>query len=868
MTGSEPGLDSPPAPPTRSRGEGDELLLERGRLAAIEKAHQAYLENTRQVAARLAAEATEAMEDGIRDIVDEDAEADAAVQAVLIRQISERAMYAARRVADLEAQGEALAFGRMTAVDGTELYVGRRTVFDGDQPLLIDWRARAAVPFYRAAPLEPMGYRQRRHLIYDDRDDGGGRELADYSDEIFDPDQLSDPGQLADGLRGEAALLAGLVAPTGSQMRSVVATIQAEQDAVIRAPGHRLLVVQGGPGTGKTVVALHRAAYLLYDQRVELADTGVLIVGPSPQFLHYIAAVLPSLGESGVVSITVPRLYRGVRLGWDESTEVAEIKASGAMVDFLAAAVAQRRRRPKERLVTWYGSRRVVLDLERVQTIFDRARRHVQHNDGAAWFRSEIFDALIHEVFDPAFHNLDDARESFEDSADVAEFLLRHFPPLTPEQALNDLLGSTALLRAAADRAGLCRKWAQRLFRPRSSESDLDRRRWSDADAALLDELLALVGPPAVRAVAPPEGDNPVHDDGEPIEPLSHRHEADEFELAALTEEIPLPSIDPYERPDESADERGVPMFVDPYYDDETGVDAAAPDRSASTVEAVEDLAAAEAAADEPPEAEGRPAPEYDGAPAEDLQLEAVDSVEEELATLVELAEAERSWRFGHVIVDEAQDLTAMQWRMVARRSSGGALTVVGDLAQRAGSPVDSWSQLIPESLGSFDVRQLTINYRSPAENDDVAEAVLASLSSDLTLARSLRRSGHEPVAVKADNPAARAVSMALDELAADGAGRVAIIAGEPEAVNCELSRRKPSTGPAIDRLSLLSPTEAKGLEFDTVIVIEPSTIANRRHGLNLLYVAITRPTRRLIVVHHQPLPGPLAQAMSVSSTS
>lgn len=850
--------------------DGDELLLERAKLAEIEKAHQAYLDQTRRVASQLAAEAAEVLEEGIRDIVDEDAEADAAVQAVLVRQISERAMYAARRVADLEAQGEALAFGRMTADDGNEFYVGRRTVFDGDDPLLIDWRARAAIPFYRAAPLEPMGYRQRRHLMYHDGSDG--RELVDYSDEIFDADRLSDPSATMDGLRGEAALLASLVAPTGAQMRSVVATIQAEQDAVIRAPGHKMLVVQGGPGTGKTVVALHRAAYLLYDQRVELADTGVLIVGPSQQFLQYISGVLPSLGESGVVSITVPRLYRGARLGWCDSDEVTELKASEKMIGLLRAAVDQRRRRPDERFITWYGSRRVVLSVERVQSIFDRSRRHVLHNDGAAWFRSEMIDSLVHEVFDPTFHNFDDARESFESSDDVAEYTLRHFPSLTPEQALNDLLGSKPLLRSAACAADLDPDEIAGLHRSRTPEAELQRRRWSDADAPLLDELLSLVGPPTTTAVRPPDDDDDeavaVADD-EPEDPLFHRHEADEFELADRHDSMPMPSIEPFERPDDGDDVAGVPTYSDPYYDDSTDdAPAAGSDhgtqvgsRALSPMVALEELAAAEAAVEEPVIVDGRPAPEYDGAPAEDLQLEAVDSVVEQSATIVELAESERSWRFGHVIVDEAQDLTPMQWRMVARRSSGGALTVVGDLAQRVGSPVGSWAELIPAELPRFDVKELTINYRSPAENDDVTRAVLQTISPDLALARSLRRSGCEPVAVQTAEPSVETLSIASAELRRRESQRVAVITVAAEiatmaAADDDVCREFD------ERLVILAPTDAKGLEFDTVILVEPAEILAQRHGLNLLYVAVTRATQRLVVVHRKPLPEPLAATL------
>ncbi len=471
---------------------------------------------------------------------------------------------------------------------------------------------------------------------------------------------------------------------------------------------------------------------------------------------------------------------------------------------------------------------------------------------------------------DPAFHNLDDARESFENSDEVAEYTLRHFPALTPEQALNDLLGSPALLRSAARRAGLDPENVESLRRPRTAEIDLDRRRWSDADAALLDELLSLVGPPATTAVRPPDTSSGPRtgaevDGTEAVDPLFHRHEADEFELADRQDSPPLPSIDPFERPDEVDDEAGVPSYADPYYDDEPDDPGDALDRvapSVSKVEAIEELAAAEIAAEDPLAADGRPAPEYDGAPAQDLELEAVDSVAEESVTIVELAEAERSWRFGHVIVDEAQDLTPMQWRMVARRCSGGALTVVGDLAQRRGSPVASWSDLIPDELPRFDVRELTVNYRSPAENDDVTSSVLTAISPDLTLARSLRRSGFAPLAVRTARPVDEALGLAASELGRGDALRVAVITGDA-AVEGRVAADDALSRDLGDRLAVLAPAEAKGLEFDSVIVIEPAAIASRRHGLNLLYVAVTRPTQRLIVVHRDPLPWPLANVLT-----
>jgi hypothetical protein len=487
-------------------------------LARIRQAQAGHLASAVAHASRLADEAARMTEAGIRDLFDEDAESDAAIQAAMVRQSADAAMHAIRRVDELRSAGRALAFGHTTDGGGHRTYIGRLTVMDGDEPLLIDWRAPAAVPFYQATPLEPRGVIRRRNLLYGDQASSTPDELVGYSDELFDPDVI---GEI--GIRGEAALLASVTAPTREQMRSVVATIQAEQDAVIRAAADVPLVVQGGPGTGKTVVALHRAAYLLYAQREALSDTGVLIVGPSSEFLSYIAGVLPSLGETGVLSVTAPELFPGVRRGRPEPDEVAEIKGRLVMADLLANAVADRRRLPRGRFSTWYGGRKVTMSEERLIELFDRAGRHATHNEGADRFRFDLVEALAAEVFDPSFHNRDDARDHFRSDDAVTEFLLAHWPPLTPEQALNDLFGSVALLRSAARGTGLERRELELLARSRTPFTRVDRIRWSSADIPLLDELLALLGISL--------GDS---DDDDRI---GERDEADEFELAEEADE-------------------------------------------------------------------------------------------------------------------------------------------------------------------------------------------------------------------------------------------------------------------------------------------------------------------------------------------
>lgn len=470
----------------------DDLDAERDVVDRIRQVHRKHIDAATDLAERLAAQVGEFTDDGgIRDLVDEDAEVDAAIRAAQVRQHSAQAMNAYRRANELRSMGDAVAFGHTTADDGERTPVGKISVIDGDDVLLIDWRAPAAAPFYRATPLDRLGVRHRRHLLYGDDAPDVTPELIGYSDEVFGFEGLADTA----GLRGEAAILASVEAPTAEQMRSVVATIQAEQDAIIRAPSDRPLVVQGAPGTGKTVVALHRAAYLLYDQRSALAETGVLIVGPTTEFLSWIAEVLPSLGESGVVSVTAPQLYPGVRMGQVDSDEVADIKGRIEMVGLLSKAVADRARRPAGPLTALYGSNRVRLSVESLVNIFERARRQRTHNGGAAAFREGVIDALAAEVYNPAFANLEDARANFSDSPDVEHFLLRHWPTLSAEQALNDLLGSPALLRSAAFGLGLGRRRIALLERERTSEVDLDNRRWSPADIPLLDELLALLGP-------------------------------------------------------------------------------------------------------------------------------------------------------------------------------------------------------------------------------------------------------------------------------------------------------------------------------------------------------------------------------------
>ena len=505
--------------PGNSQAALDELESERRVIQRIGEVREKQIATVAARASRLADEAAEMTEDGLRDIFDEDDDPDAAVQASLVRERAVHAMAAARRFHEVDSVGEAPAFGRITSAEGEDLYVGRCSVIDSDDVLLVDWRARAAVPFYRATPLEPLGVMHRRHLHYSS-EATPPRELVGYSDEVFDADHLDSVA----GLQGEAALLASLESDRTGQMSSVVATIQAEQDAVIRADANEPLLVQGGPGTGKTVVALHRAAYLLYDQRQALAENGVLIVGPSTHFLAYISEVLPSLGETGVVSAVPAQLYPGVRKGLPEPDEVAALKGQIEMVQLLANSVRNRQVRPHGDLLAWYGSDRVAIKPEVLQECFDQAQRLPSHNEGADRFRMSVIEAFADQVYNRSFDNYAEAYRAFAASPSLKVFLLKHWPTLTPSQALNDLLGSPALLRQAAVGTGLSRRQVALLDRERVPELELEDNRWSDADIALLDELWHLVGGlPSAMA----------EEDRQRV-----RDARDEFEIAAMQDQL------------------------------------------------------------------------------------------------------------------------------------------------------------------------------------------------------------------------------------------------------------------------------------------------------------------------------------------
>ena len=642
------------------------------------------------------------------------------------------------RLEQLELGNAALVFGRIdrTADSGDDVesfHIGRLAVADANrEPVVVDWRAPVAEPFYRATGREPMGLLRRRHFVVE------GPELLALEDELFGEGHLGvghdeglggdDPRQ---GLRGYSTLLTALGRSRTGQLGDIVATIQAEQDEIIRSPQAGVLVVQGGPGTGKTVVALHRAAYLLYTHRFPLEDQGVLVIGPNRVFLRYIERVLPSLGEAGVQQVILADLIPEVQFGLRESSNVARVKGNKRIAKVIDKAISDRERPLREDVQLPYGVGFVRLRAEEsVQIIKAARRRYHRHNQARRYVENEVWAALAASFRSGA--DAEDIRDALTGTPEIRAVLERMWPVLTPAQLLHDLFGSKALLKLAAN--GILPE-ADYLALYRERSDSLDEVRWSNADAALLDEARFLLGP----------------------------------------------------RPRKSG----------------------------------------------------------------------------------KVDESDEIRTFGHIVVDEVQDLTPMQLRMVTRRSLSGSMTVVGDIAQATGplAPND-WKDVLEHLPGRKTPRivGLSVGYRIPAQIMELADKVMHAATPGLRAPRSVRDGDEVPVITAVDSADAlnnAVIARARVLLQQSDGGRTAIICPDDmvDQMSSTLTAASVPHGRAQaagldENLSIVPASLAKGLELDDVIVVEPSEIvADDAQGLRLLYVTLTRSTRSLTVVHRMPLP-------------
>jgi DNA helicase IV len=653
---------------------------------------------------------------------------------------------------------------------GETRYVGRITISDEDSrdPLLLDWRAPQSRPFYLATAVTRLEVRRRRHIRLE------GRAVSRIDDEVFDH-------TTTDGV-AESALLEALDTERTGRMHSIVATIQAEQDEVIRSPDDGPLVVQGAPGTGKTVVALHRAAYLLYTRREQLGRRLVLAIGPNQRFLRYIQDVLPSLGETGVALATVATLFPGVTATAAEAPEAIEIKGRTAMAEIIARGVLDREVVPEETITVEVDGDPVLVEPPIVRAARDIARRaRLPHNAARPVFLEAMYDALAAQVADRlgadvfgggnflGAADVADIRHELTEDGELLGVLDELWPDLSPQQFLADLLSSPERLASAAEEA-LTDAEIGRIVRTG------EVRAWTPADVPLLDEAAELLG-------LDPEAGKEQED--------AERQERIEYAEGAL--EIAYGS--------QSTD-----------FDD--GLEA-------EMISAF-DLVDAEALAER--------------------------HEEEDLLTPVERALADRTWAFGHVIVDEAQELSEMDWRLILRRCPTRSMTVVGDIAQTS-SPAGtrSWSDRFKPLLANgWQLRHLTVNYRTPARIMAVATDVLADIDPTLVPPRSIRESGDAPVHRPVTGDLVPSIRRTLET---EARGTAVVIA--PEAL---LEPIRTALGPEV---TVLGARETKGLEFDTVVLIEPDRII-AEHGRTDLYIALTRPTQRLIVLHTGPLPAAL----------
>jgi DNA helicase IV len=636
--------------------------------------------------------------------------------------------HAARQRHILDAEHEGLVFGRL---DLRELprprYVGRIGIRedgstappdpaaeDDVEPLVIDWRAPAAEPFYRATAAHPLGVVRRRMI------QSSGEKVTGVEDDLLDP-AGAPPGMT---VIGDGALLAALAKAKGTGMRDIVATIQQEQDVAIRASGSGVTVVEGGPGTGKTAVALHRAAYLLYYDRARFAGGGVLIVGPSPVFVSYISAVLPSLGEESATLRSLGELVEGVQAIREETAEVHAIKGSLRIRRILRRAAEDAVPGQPHGLRMRFRGDWLELPARQVEQLRRQVVRGQRRNEIRAKAFGVILDALWEQA-SPRLPGWEQSRfdEELTENEEFRTFLKRWWPRLRPA----DVLGWLADPRRLAWYAeGTLSKAEQALLAAsiRPGDESVD-------DAALLDELDEMIGRP----------------------PVARRRTAAGYRVLGM--------------------------------------------RTQSAHRAADDR---------------------------------------------------HDYRdYAHVIVDESQDVTPMQWRMIGRRGQVASWTIVGDPAQTAwtGDPGEpTRARETATGHRKHHEFRLTTNYRNPAEIFSVAAAEIRRIAPDLPLPTAVRSTGVEPVQLTVPHDQLReTVTKAVAQLLDEVDGTVGVVTPEA-ATRDEVAQWLPESS----RLQVVTGLAAKGMEYDGVLVVQPDRL-RRLAGARTLYVALSRATQRLTTV-------------------
>lgn len=657
---------------------------------------------------------------------------------------------AARRQAHLERQHEGLVFGRLDLEheesEPLEVrYIGRLGVRDDEyEPLVIDWRAPAASPFYRATPGDNHGVIRRRVLRC------RGESVIGVEDDLMVPEAPADMVVVGDG-----ALLAALTRTRGQQMRDIVATIQADQDEAIRATDRGITEISGGPGTGKTVVALHRAAYLLYANRRRYENGGILVIGPSSAYTAYIERVLPSLGEDSVTLRSLGDVVDVITAARHDPPEVAAIKGSLAMRTLLGRLAAHPVPGAPTSLRVMVDGQAVHLGEPALTDIRRHALRDRTRNQATPVVRDLLAEAAWRQVREG---ERDDFLEAFDESLAVDDFLGEWWPQIDPREALL-WLEDTELTYEIA-RSVLSQGDAAALAH--ATREALRLGTWTISDAALVDELAIRLGP--------------------------------------VEEEAP--------------EERS-------FYEIEE-------------LDGVEELQAMGSAI---------------RAPREEDHLSPTGARERLLQRTVGLP-----GEYAHVLVDEAQDLSPMQWRMIGRRGRRASWTVVGDVAQASWPDVVEAKQAREEAYGT-QPRQafhMTTNYRNAQEIFDYAREVILPVVPDADIPDAVRETGAHPIeltfgdVLDDSRPAVGDLAReALDALAEEVDGSIAVITPQRhERVVADLH------GSHEGRVVVIDPLSTKGLEWDATLVIDPDAISNESPGgARILYVVLTRAAHRMTVL-------------------
>lgn len=688
------------------------------------------------------------------------------------------------RLTQLRAVQDRLVFGRLDTDDGEKRYIGRIGLSDHQHnPMLTDWRAEAARPFYEATPNHRFNIVMRRHISLK------FREVVGIEDEVLDVsskhvEEASESGTLT----GEGALLTSLSTRRTGKMTDIVATIQAEQDRIIRAPLNQVTVVQGGPGTGKTAVALHRAAYLLYTHRKRLDHSGVLVVGPSQAFLHYIDQVLPSLGETGVLSRTIATLLPGIVANQTDDPFAAQLKGDIRMAKTIANAVAMRIRVPSTLPEISVGAVRFRIsaaDIEEAQQIARRS--HLPHNRARVTFVERMMESLVRRYSDeldytPEAAELARVKDDLRYNDQVKKTLNLSWLPLTAEWLLEDLWAKPARLRS-------CAPWLNddqlsALYRPKGSG-------WTSADIPLLDEAMELIGddPKTIAAATRAKGMT-----------AEEKYAQDTLESMGISS-----SLVSAQRLAEGMESSGD-----------------------------EDLLAARAAKD-------------------------------------------RSWTFGHIVVDEAQELTRMEWRMLVRRCPTRSFTIVGDVAQTSAlGGARSWQTMLDPVFGHdrWHLGELTIDYRNPQEVADLASdfarnegLYVSTVKAVREMEDSVKRLTVDRLEDLVETSISEILQLHSRYISQDGTGRVAVIADDEllstlraplwesilKNLGTDETHRLQAQTDGDAQIHLTNPEGIKGLEYDAVLLIQPGLIEanspSRLTAASDLYVSLTRPTQQLVIV-------------------